>query len=322
MSAVVESWHRFDIRRIDDLSNAVLGADLEAIQLAGARVHGSLAFAAHDGIIFSSGLIGGSVSIRGPLSANGITLGAIVQTGPGTRLWLSELVAGDVGVVQPGDECDIICTPGSLYVAATLTPRRLRKEAANEGLALDSRLVSTTGLHSTPMKSLALNHLRKQVAGIHRSRSNKNGKSAVGSEMLRAVLKHYADFPRIDDARLRPAGAAEIVNTAGEYIRRNLGRPISVDALSRATATSRRSLFRAFSEVLGESPQGYVRRLRLHRIRRELISGARTVSDAAHNWGMSGDLGRLSRNYRDLFGENPSDTLALGRTLLRDDAWL
>ncbi|WP_394893694.1 DUF1214 domain-containing protein [Mesorhizobium sp. AaZ16] len=48
-------WHRFDIRRIEDLSNAVLGAELEAIQMAGPRIRGSLAFAARDGIIFSSG---------------------------------------------------------------------------------------------------------------------------------------------------------------------------------------------------------------------------------------------------------------------------
>ena len=44
MSAVVvECWHRFDIRRIDDLGNAVLAADLEAIQMAGGPVGGVFA---------------------------------------------------------------------------------------------------------------------------------------------------------------------------------------------------------------------------------------------------------------------------------------
>jgi hypothetical protein len=48
-------WHRFDIRPIEDQGNAVLGAELEAVQMAGPRIGGSLAFAARDGIVFGSG---------------------------------------------------------------------------------------------------------------------------------------------------------------------------------------------------------------------------------------------------------------------------
>ena len=59
MSAVAETWHRFAVRRIDDMTNAIWGADLEAVQMPGDRIRGSLAFAARDGIVFSSGLIDG-----------------------------------------------------------------------------------------------------------------------------------------------------------------------------------------------------------------------------------------------------------------------
>lgn len=323
-AVVIETWHRFDIRRIDDLSNAVWGADLEAVQMAGSRVRGSLAFAARDGIVFSSGLIDGNVMIRGPLSKHAVTLGVVLKIGPGSRLWLNEAMEGSVGVVLPGGECDIFCTAGSLYITATLTPSRLRKEVSRAGLSLTHSLVRRAGLHSTLIEPRALIWLRKQVLSIHNSRTAENNKSGIGSEMLRLVANHYTQLPQGGGERVHPMGQPNIVHEAREYIGKNLARPISIDALSTAIKASRRSLFRAFSEVLGETPQSYVRRLRLHRVRRELISQSATctVSGAAHNWRLDGDLGRLSRHYRDLFGENPSSTLALGRALQRGDAWM
>ncbi|MGY4472807.1 helix-turn-helix domain-containing protein [Bradyrhizobium sp. USDA 3364] len=323
MSAIIETWHRFDIRRIDDLGNAIWGADLEAIQMAGSRVGGSLAFAARDGIVFSSGSIEGNVAIRGSFSPTGITLGVVLRTGPESRLWLSELEEGDVGALQPGEECDIVCS-GCVYVAATLTSKQLRKEASRQGVGLDSRLLSQSGLHSRPLKLSVLARLKKQVNCLFEPRPTGGNKLTIGNELLCVVLNHYATFPQIRRGQVHPGGAAEIVLTAREYIRRNLDRPISVDILSEVAGTSRRNLYRVFSEVLGDTPQRYVRRLRLHQIRRELISlsGTHTVSDAAHNWRMGSDLGRLSRNYRQLFGENPSATLALGRSLLRKDTWM
>jgi AraC-like DNA-binding protein len=320
----VETWRRFDIRRIDDLSNAVLGAELEAVQMAGSRVCGSLAFAARDGIVFSSGLIDASVMIRGPLSENAITLVVVLKAGPGSRLWFGEVRDGDIAIVLPHDDCDIFLTAGSLYVTGTLTATRLRKEAARQGLIFDRGLVRKAGLHSAPLKSRELTCLRGKIARIHDSGSGaRNAQSEAGNKMLRAVLNHYAQLPQIGDGRMLPEGAAAIVRLAREYIRANLAAPISVDDLSKAAATSPRSLFRAFAEILADTPHGHVRRLRLHRIRKDLISKSATssVSCAGREWGMGGDLGRLSKSYRDLFGENPSSTLKLGRALQQDDAW-
>ena len=138
--------------------------------------------------------------------------------------------------------------------------------------------------------------------------------------MLRALVLHYARLPPIGEGRVRPVGQAKIVQDARDYIRRHLTSAISVEDIANATDTSLRTLFRAFSEVLGDTPGDYVRRLRLHRIRRDLLSSnTMTVSHAAQNWGMAGDLGRLSKNYRELFGESPSSTRAFVRMLQRDD---
>ena len=320
MSAVaLETWHRFDIGRVDDLRNAVFDAGLEAIQMPGAQVRGSLAFAARDGIVFSSGLIHGYAAICGPLSKDEITVGLGLNVGAGSRLWLGPVNAGDVMVVLPGNECDVLLRGSSLYLTATLTAKQLKREVEREGLVFPRGLTSRTGLHSEPIRRDALIALREQVGGIHAPGDARDRRLGIGRRMLRAVVDHYARLPDAS-GRTQPVGQAKIVQEARDYIKRHLASAISVEDLATATDTSPRTLFRAFSEVLGDTPRDYVRRLRLHRIRRELLSSdTMTVSRAAQHWGMAGDLGRLSKNYRDLFGESPSSTIAFARALQRHD---
>lgn len=321
MSAVaLETWHRFDIGRVDDLRNAVFDAGLEAIQMPGAQVRGSLAFAARDGIVFSSGLIHGNASIRGSLSKDAITVGLGLKVGAGSLLWLNQVIAGDVMVVLPGDECDVLLRGSSLYLTATLTAKQLKREVERQGLVLPRCLTSKTGLHPDPIRRETLIALRGHVGRIHAPGDVRDRRLGVGRRMLRAVVDHCARLPDVGACCAQPIGQAKIVQEAREYIRLHLASAISVDDLANATQTSPRTLFRAFSEVLGDTPRDYVRRLRLHRIRRELLSSdTMTVSLAAQHWGMAGDLGRLSKNYRKLFGEFPSSTLAFARATQRDD---
>jgi AraC-like DNA-binding protein len=234
-------------------------------------------------------------------------------------MWLNPVISGDVVVVLPGDECDALLRGSSLYVTATLTAKQLRREAEREGFVLHRSMTSKTGLHTQPIPHDLLIALREQIGNMHTSGDTRNGRLGIGRRMLRALVCHYARLPDVGDGRIQPVGQAKVIHEAREYIRRHLASAISVDDLANATHTSPRTLFRAFSEVLGDTPRDYVRRLRLHRIRRELLSNDTiTVSLAAQHWGMAGDLGRLSKNYRDLFGEHPSSTLAFMRAMQRD----
>ena len=72
MAAPVErgrgAWTRVSISGIEDLADAVYGAGLAATQMSRAPLHGSLAFAERDSVLYSSGSIDGRVALRGPLS--------------------------------------------------------------------------------------------------------------------------------------------------------------------------------------------------------------------------------------------------------------
>lgn len=311
------SWHRFAIHRIEDLGNAVLGAELETVQMAGPGLGGSLAFAAYDGIIFSSGLINGKVAVRGVLSLDAMTIGVGLKLGHGSRHWLNEVVDGDVAVFMPGDKHDAIYAYGSLYAAATLTPVRLEEEAARQGLVLDRRIFAKTGLHGTPIPSDGLAWMRKRFVTIHDPCALDDDEQVeLGSALLRLVIAHYARVPVSAEAHDHPKGNSRFVHRAREYIERNLARAISMNELARVAGTSPRTLYRAFAEVLGDTPQNFMCRLRLHRIRRDLISAARspsTISAIARSWHAGTDLGRLAGRYQKLFGESPSRTLCVHR---------
>jgi transcriptional regulator GlxA family with amidase domain len=124
-----------------------------------------------------------------------------------------------------------------------------------------------------------------------------------------------ADHPARRPA-VRPGhGHWRIVARAKAYIAANLAEPIAIDALAAAACTTRRTLHRAFVQVLGVSPRDHVLRLRLQRIRADLeaaVGDACTVADVANRWGI-GELGRFAARYRALFGELPSATLARAR---------
>jgi AraC-like DNA-binding protein len=86
---------------------------------------------------------------------------------------------------------------------------------------------------------------------------------------------------------------------------------LDLPGLYAASGVSPRTLDYAFHEHLGMSPGAFIRKLRLHRLRRALLAsdaGESTVTDLAYHLGFT-HLGRLAALYRQTFGELPSATL-------------
>jgi AraC family transcriptional regulator, ethanolamine operon transcriptional activator len=82
--------------------------------------------------------------------------------------------------------------------------------------------------------------------------------------------------------------------------------------LCAVAGASQRTLEYAFQERLGLSPAAFIRQLRLHALRRELLAsrlGESSVTELAYHLGFT-QLGRLAGDYRRVFGERPSATLA------------
>src|SRR5690349_20941352 len=109
--------------------------------------------------------------------------------------------------------------------------------------------------------------------------------------------------------------AAQLVAAAEEHLCTRPSRPIYVDDLCKLLGVAPRKLHRAFIAARGMSPGMYLKRQRLIMVRQALESAgpkAPLVKSAALDHGFW-HLGHFARDYRDLFGEAPSETLARTR---------
>jgi AraC family ethanolamine operon transcriptional activator len=119
------------------------------------------------------------------------------------------------------------------------------------------------------------------------------------------------------DAELRPrpravGQALRIVAAAEAFMEADLSRPVYTEALCAALGVSPRRLHDAFRAALGMSPHTYLKARRLMLVRRALLSqedGPDLVKSVALGHGFW-HLGHFARDYRALFRELPSETLA------------
>jgi AraC family transcriptional regulator, ethanolamine operon transcriptional activator len=119
------------------------------------------------------------------------------------------------------------------------------------------------------------------------------------------------------EIRPRPRAVAEalrLVRAAEAFMEARLARPVYTVELSAALGVSARRLHDAFRAALGMSPHAYLKSRRLLLARRMLRGrgqgdGPELVKSVALDHGFW-HLGHFARDYRALFGELPSETLA------------
>lgn len=131
--------------------------------------------------------------------------------------------------------------------------------------------------------------------------------SFVLSMLLHAGRHQFSDaLAGAEDGR-RLGRLAPIV----DHIEANADRELTPEILARIGHVSVRTLRAAFQEQLGESPMAYVRKVRLNRVRADLLRSDPqrvTVTEIATRWGFL-HLSRFAQQYHDQFNELPSVTL-------------
>jgi AraC-like DNA-binding protein len=108
-----------------------------------------------------------------------------------------------------------------------------------------------------------------------------------------------------------PAASTAVAKWAIDLMHEHPEKPWSTADLARATGVGARALQRSFERSGLPSPMLYLRRLRLRRVHAELAASSPdsvTVTMVAGRWGFV-HLGRFASQYRQLFGESPSETL-------------
>ena len=100
------------------------------------------------------------------------------------------------------------------------------------------------------------------------------------------------------------------VRKARTFIESNLHEDIKLGDIAAAVGVCARLLQKAFSHQCGCSPMRFVTQTRLQRIRQELESPTNNakIVDVMMDYGFT-QGGKFAKEYQQLFGENPSDTL-------------
>jgi len=137
---------------------------------------------------------------------------------------------------------------------------------------------------------------------------NRSEVDASLARQLRDAVK-AAGIVEVDPS-VRTQGIAAVA-VACRVIERRLPEPIKLGDLCRACEVSARTLEYGFRQVYDTTPIAFIRSQRLTRSRSALLRAAShaSISATARACGFT-HMGQYSRDYRRLFGETPSLTLA------------
>jgi AraC family ethanolamine operon transcriptional activator len=221
---------------------------------------------------------------------------------------------GAMLMVQDGAEFEFR-TPAA-YVGLGIVVRAEALRGCGDGL--EERLAQRDVLRAGPAPVARLRQFLAEAldaldrdAAVLQSETARCHLAADILDRVHAVLGSAGPEPAGQPSATR---RARIVARAEEYVLARSFESVTVAELCRHVGASRRHLQQAFQDIVGMTPNLYLRAVRLCRVRRELKAGlsvGATIQDVAARWGFW-HLGHFSLDYKRLFAERPSDTLRRG----------
>jgi AraC family transcriptional regulator, ethanolamine operon transcriptional activator len=127
---------------------------------------------------------------------------------------------------------------------------------------------------------------------------------------LRALFAVFQTAAPVAPDRISDRQRQRLVERVDGYVRANSDRLVPVAELCTTLSISRRALQTSFQDVLGISPHAYIRAISLNGVRGHLKdshSPYSSIQDAAAAFGFW-HMSQFAQDYRQLFGERPSDT--------------
>ena len=246
------------------------------------------------------------------------SVGIVIQVAGKQRLRMNgrELRADRIALLHAPKAYDLLNAEDTTYIVLAIEARRLMRHAEAHWGRLPGRFDSlseiVTEFHGGQRAISAL--LREYLHLGYENPEYLNDPAVQDSavdEMLDAVFLNS----RLPAGQRVPRQRHQMARKAARYLKDNIGQEISLRAMCEYTGVSERSLRQGFLECFGVTPNTFVRRARLFRLRDTLKDPANehsTITANALQLGVA-HLGRLSSEYKSLFGELPSETLRRAR---------
>jgi len=250
--------------------------------------------------------------------------------------FLVQIPVSGRALIRGGDQ-EIVATPLMAAVTTATDALSMRYLAPNPRLmvkidrqALEARLACMLGISPrTPIRFDLGMDLSSNAGRSWRSmvdlvfddldRGGAISGSPLASKSLETALidgllaaQHHSYTERL----LEPgfATSPRALQKAATLIEEHCAEPLTSADIAEAVGVSVRSLQEGFQHHLGTTPMAHLRGARLRRVHEALSSGdaALNVTDVAMSWGVT-HMGRFAQEYRQMFGESPSQTLRRAR---------
>jgi AraC family ethanolamine operon transcriptional activator len=220
-------------------------------------------------------------------------------------------------VAATGESIRLSTAGASAFLSVTIDSRRLALDFPHSP---DARaLIENAGDALLERNDLFAKRLRDYLRWLSRDSTKSSGflRPVRAREMAeRALIPLMADAlgghngttaERLPSLNRRVAA----VRVCETYMREHLDKTVTLVDLSETSGLRLRSLINAFQAVTGFSPMAYFKRERLSGVRQALRRPHPTrirVIDVATAWGFW-HMGHFTADYREMFGESPSETL-------------
>ncbi|MDF0579250.1 helix-turn-helix transcriptional regulator [Bradyrhizobium yuanmingense] len=309
------AWREMRIDGFEQLRSVTPTSTSEIVQTEAGPMRGRLKYATISGLSLGFGRFSRGLISRGIYSDERVTIGFLLRN----RRVRSNLCEIDsVRIWSPGAEHQRSYDHGASFGAISVEVADLVRFFGPHNRWGDPSAWTAKNSFRTDFRTgeNAVRALQSIMSSFERAPAKI---SQAEAEYWKRAILEAASLTIVDSETcdVFVSSPRRLVMRAQEYVEKSGSAPVHISELLSALSVSRRSLHRAFDEVLGIPPMTYLRQRRLCEARILLKEGARqgiTIAEVAFNRGFS-DVGRFSGYYRVLFGEKPSDTLRTARTV-------
>lgn len=217
---------------------------------------------------------------------------------------------------------DIMCRPGNIEFELTtpdafdiyglvISRDKLLNQANKQGVELNWQDILHNERLSIPDNTLsAINFLLARLLNHNATDSHGTPDHLTQDLIHMGLLEIFSKESPNQTVHTSYQHRKSIVDRARDYLHQHHERAITLSELCEACHTSRRTLQNSFESILGLSPIQYLRYTRLNGVRRDLKQAktGETIGDIAARWGFW-HLGQFAKDYKNVFGELPKETL-------------
>ena len=295
----------------DRLAVEVKGFGLEWLQLDRGPLRATIQQLQFPGSLLSRFRFSRSFHQRGTVPTGSWTFALIGMQSPHVGWGRDHATSSHLILFPRDDEFQFVSHPGFHGDTISVTEETLRSVAELSGQA-DPIAALPDGQVIMETDDGRLHALRQRLAEFHGRLGEvlPHPSDNVEFEIVSALIEALPGNAQGATSPPAPRARRVALRRAVEFIKDNADEPPSITEVCRAAGSSWRTLNYAFRERFGVTPKQYLQAVRLQGVREQLgrPEGPISVSEAAASWGFW-HMGKFAAEYRQQFGEPPSETL-------------